>query len=184
MATNYNLKMAMDAIKSNDKAAILDCGRRFPLTTTLLAKLSKADGIDELLSAIPEHVSVRKIESTLKDGVSEVVEDDDVKEVTEEEIMPEPVKEEKPAKEKKERAPRAKKEKVEKVEEPVVEETVEEEDEYSSMNAVSLYKLCKSRKIKVEPKQDAEVYVKILRAADAATNGNGDDSDDDDDWDI
>lgn len=52
--------------------------------------------------------------------------------------------------------------------------------EYEGKSAQDLFKLCKSRKISVEPKKKAEYYIEKLEAADAEESGDGEDNDD---WD-
>ena len=52
--------------------------------------------------------------------------------------------------------------------------------DYSSMSVIELFKECKKRKIKVEPKQKASVYIKALEADDKAKAAE---SDADEDWD-
>ena len=154
MATNWTLANATKEILAGNKEATQDIGRRFPLTLAAIAKMGNNEGAIELINALPEHITARKIESILKDGVAETeVDTDDDDEVK----TPDEVKEEK-----KERKPRKKKEEVK--EET---ETNTEDDEYSGMSAMELYKLCKKRGLKVEPKQKHDVYAKALRDDDA-----------------
>lgn len=54
----------------------------------------------------------------------------------------------------------------------------DEEVDYSEMSPKELFKLCKERKIEVEPRKPQKYYIKQLEAADKAE----DDWDDDDDW--
>lgn len=165
MAKNWTMKEALEAVVTGNKEGLQDLGRRFPLTAVALAK----GDFTTIINALPDHITARKIESVLKDGIQESVEDDENVEVEEEVV------EEKPAKAKKEKAAK-KPAKDEPVEEEEDDETSDEID-YSSMNAVELFKLCKKRGIKVESKQKAAVYVKALKAADEATN-----EENDDDW--
>jgi hypothetical protein len=60
----------------------------------------------------------------------------------------------------------------------VEDETEAETEDYSEMTAMDLFKLCKKRGIKAEPKQKASVYIKLLEKADEAMN----EPEDDDDW--
>lgn len=189
MAKTWTVNEAYNAIKANDVNGIADFGKRFPLATTALARAGVNEGLDVLFGAMPDRVTMRILEMQLKDGVSEVA-DDENEEVAEEK----PVKEKKAKAEKKAEKP-AKAEKAEKKAAPKkaakkaepVEEEVEDDDveddtpDYSSMSAPELFKLCKKRGIKVEPKQKSTVYIKALEAAD---NGDDADSDDGDDWDI
>lgn len=62
------------------------------------------------------------------------------------------------------------------------EDDAEEETEgYEGKSAVELYKLCKSRKIKAEPKKPAKYYIDLLKKADAAAEDEGDDEEEWDD---
>lgn len=76
MARNWNVADAYEALRSGDKEARMDIGRRFPLFATATE--------DEIIAAIPDYISVRKVEAALKAdaGVSE----DDVEEVEAEEV--------------------------------------------------------------------------------------------------
>ena len=57
----------------------------------------------------------------------------------------------------------------------------EDEIDYSEMSAQDLYKLCKERDIKVQPKKPAKFYIKQLEEYDQAQDDWGEDDDDDDD---
>lgn len=64
------------------------------------------------------------------------------------------------------------------------EDDAEEENEgYEGKSAVELYKLCKSRKIKAEPKKPAKYYIDLLKKADAAAEEAEDEGDDEEEWD-
>lgn len=64
------------------------------------------------------------------------------------------------------------------------EDDAEEETEgYEGKSAVELYKLCKSRKIKAEPKKPAKYYIDLLKKADAAAEEAEDEGDDEEEWD-
>ena len=165
MATNWTLAGATKEILSGNKEAIQDVGRRFPLTANAIASMGNNPGALTLINAMPDYITARKIEAILKDGVQE---SDDVEEAIETEE--EDVKEEKPAKKEKAEKKPAKNEKEVKPEE----ETADDSVDYSKMTAVELFKLCKKRGIKVEPKQKADVYIKALKAAD--------EPEDTDDW--
>ena len=189
MAKTWTVNEAYNAIKTNDVNGIADFGKRFPLATTALARAGVNEGLDVLMSAMPDRVTMRILEMQLKEGVTEV--EDDTEEVAEEKPVKAEKKEKKAAKaektEKKAEPKKAEKKAPKKVEKPV-EEEVEDDDveddtpDYSSMSAPELFKLCKKRGIKVEPKQKSSVYIKALEAAD---NGDDDaDEDESDDWDI
>ena len=154
MATNWTMSQATKAILAGNKEAIVDIGRRFPLTANAIAAMGNNEGALTIISALPDYITARKIESVLKDGVQESEE-----EVEEEVVEEKPVKKEKAAKKP------AKK----------VEET--EEVDYSEMNAMGLFKLCKKRGIKAEPKKKAAEYIKLLKAADAKLEGNEEEED-------
>jgi hypothetical protein len=149
MATNWKMNEIVGVIKEGKKENIQDLGRRFPLTTTAIA----AGDFEKIINAIPDYLSVRKIEAALKgedaDTDSEVeTSDDDA--------------EDKPVEKKK----RGRKAKV-KVEEPEEDDAEEEDD------PIALYKECKSKGLKVKARQSAEYYKKELAKLD----------DSDDDWD-
>ena len=60
-------------------------------------------------------------------------------------------------------------------------DAAEEEDAYEGKSAMELYKLCKKRGIKVEPKKASKVYVAALKKADAEA-AQAEDDVDDEDW--
>lgn len=159
MATNWTLSQALAKItEGTDKAAIQDIGRRFPLTSVALAEIGQNAGAAKIICALPSHVTARKIESVLKDGVEQ---DSDVDtEDTEDE-------EEAPKKETKKPVKKAAKAKTE--------EDVEDDGED---DPVALYKKCKKAGLKVAPKKTAKYYKDQLAKAAAA-----DEDADDDDWD-
>lgn len=78
MAQNWNVKQALAAINKGDKEAITDIGRRFPLTSNILARIGGHQAAGEFINALPDHITVRKIESILKDGVQVDDSDNDV----------------------------------------------------------------------------------------------------------
>ena len=137
MAKNWKVGEAVKAIKSGNKADILDIGRRFPLFANLAAQLNDA-GV-QLLDCIPEYVSARKLESVLKGDVQPTEEEEET------EVEEKPAKKKAPAK-----AKASKK---------------EEEDEYSGKSAKELYDMCKEAGLKVKPKQTKEVYIEALKSA-------------------
>ena len=63
-------------------------------------------------------------------------------------------------------------------------EDSEETDPYAGKTAKELYKLCTDRGIKTKPKQNADVYVKLLKKADEAEVEEDDTEDEDDEWEI
>lgn len=161
MATNWTLAQAVKKInEGTDKASIQDIGRRFPLTAVAIAEMGTNAGASKIIGALPSHITARKIESVLKDGVS----DQDVDEEIEDDAAEEE-EAKKPAKK------TAKK--------PVKKADVEDsEDEDEEDDPVALYKKCKKAGIKVAPKKSAKYYKDQLDIAAAAN-----DDADDDDWD-
>ena len=63
------------------------------------------------------------------------------------------------------------------------EEEEKETDPYIGKSARELYKMCVDRGIKAKTKQNADVYVKLLKKADAEVEVE-EEEDDDDDWEI
>lgn len=186
MAKTWTIREAYEALKAGDKDAIADFGKRFPLVTTALAQAGSNAGLDAFMNALPDRVTTRTIEMVLKEGVQPVDEDAEVEEVAEEKPVKgnkKSAKTEKPSKKGKKADPEPEEdeEEIEDDDDEVIEEEEVEEIDYSSMNAVELFKECKKRKLKVEPKQKASVYIKALKADDEANAS--DDEDADEDWD-
>ena len=75
MAKNWKPIEAINAIKAGDKEAIMDIGRRFPLFLVQAATVNEAGAT--LLAAVPKYVTVRQIESILRNGAQ----DDDATDV-------------------------------------------------------------------------------------------------------
>ena len=71
MATNWNVKQAYVAINEGNKEAIIDIGKRFPLSLNILSKIDEKNPAVSLINALPEHITVRKIEQILKGDVEE-----------------------------------------------------------------------------------------------------------------
>lgn len=119
MAKNWKVAEAVNAIRNGDKDAIADIGRRFPLFAVNAATVN--DGAMGLIEAIPEFITVRKMESVLKKGVddSEVESEEDEIDEEEEEV--------KPKKEKKEK--KVAKKKAKKAEKPSKKKKVDDDDE-------------------------------------------------------
>lgn len=168
MAVNYSIGQAFDVIaKGEDVEAIADIARRFPMVAIHCAKLTGvADVAGPLLGAIPAYVSARKVEKAFKAGAS-----DDVEDVEETEAEPEE-EAEKPAPKKRARKAKA---------EPEPDPAESEGGKYDGMNAMELFKECKKRGIKAQPKKTAKFYKDLLEKNDA--EGASDDGEDDD-WDI
>lgn len=182
MAKTWTLREAYEAVKANNVSAIADFGKRFPIATAALAKCGANDGLDVLMSAFPDRVTMRTLEMVLKEGVEPIEDDAEVEAPAEKPVKKEKKAEKKQTEEKAEK-PVKKATKAKKAEKPVEDDAENEEAEgatdYSEMGAVDLFKLCKKRGIKVEPKQKASVYIKALEAADKAEA----EADGDEDWD-
>lgn len=167
MATNWNMRDGVKAILSGDKEAMVDIGRRFPLTAIAIAQMGNNEGALAIINALPDHITVRKIESVLKDGVQELSDDA-------EEIMP------KPEESKTSGRGRKKTEKEEPVKAKEKKATAkknnEDDDDLDSMSEVELFKLCKKKGIKAAPKQDKAYYIDLLTPADS-------DDEEDEEWD-
>lgn len=188
MAKNWTLGEALTALKDYDKAAIADFGKRFPLATNALMEAINGE---KLINAIPERVTMRKIEMALKVGV-DAEEADDIDDVEEDEAEMKPKKAGRPRKgtaksdEDKKAAAKARREarkaKAKAAAEPEDDEDEsEDENDYSGMNALELFKLCKKRGITAQPKQKSSAYIALLKAADEKIADE--DEDEDDDWD-
>lgn len=168
-----------------------------------------------LLKALPIHVTMRKVENAYKDMLNGNIVDEDQDEneddVTEDEEDVEDSDdeedevEEEPAPKKKgpgrprvnkskeqKNAEHRKREKIRKSEAEAEDEAdefdVDEETgevDYSAMTAVELFKLCKERGIKAQPKRPAKTYIELLKKYDEenAAASPDDDEDEDDGWD-
>lgn len=153
MAKNWKVGEAVEAIKTGTITDKRDIGGRFPLFAIMAAQLNDA-GV-ELAKTIPDYVTARKIECTLK---GEATEDEGEGEAT-----PAPEKEEVI-----EEAPKAKRAPKAKVETPVEVEETPEVDEYAGKKPKQLYDLCIKRGIEAAPKKSVEDYTKLLKKDDAA----------------
>lgn len=176
MAVNYSFGKAVEVIaKGEDIEAIQDIGKRFPVLTCYVSKIVAKAGEDFVVfaSKLPEHLTALKVNSALKAGV---VAADAETETTEDEA-PE-TKSEAEQKPTKGRRGRPKKNAEEKPEEPS-DDVTDPVDGYKAMTAMELFKECKKRGIKTEPKQKVSVYIKLLEADDAKQNAS---EDEDDDW--
>ncbi|WP_291632251.1 hypothetical protein [Clostridium sp.] len=189
MAKNWTMTEATQAIIENsDTEALLDLGRRFPLTSLALARMGRNVGAEMIINALPEHVTVRKIEAVLKSGVDANSSESDDDEDDEEAVAEAPkveAKAEKPAKKEKP-AKAAKPAKTAKAAVKVAEEDEEDLGTYAGDTAQVLYKECKKRGIKVKTKQVAKFYADLLIADDAKTavEPAEEAEADEDEWDI
>ena len=159
MATNWTLSQALAKItEGTDVAAIADIGRRFPLTAVAWAEIGQNAGAANIIGAVPSHITARKIESVLKDGV-EQDSDSDVEDTEDEEEAP-------------------KKEAKKPVKKTAKEKTEEDAEDEEEDDPVALYKKCKKAGLKVAPKKTAKYYKDKLAKAEATEEDA-----DDDDWD-
>lgn len=163
MATNWTLAQAKKVItEGTDLAAITDIGRRFPLTALAIAKIGDNEGATTIINALPEHITARKIESVLKDGIADSgANDDDDDDAEDAEHDEKPAKKNAKAKAKAE-----------------TDEATDAED------PITLYKKCKKAGLKVAPKKSVKYYKDALKKAQEAENeadGDADDWDDADD---
>lgn len=174
MATNYTFAQAVKVLKDmDDLEAVQDITRRFPTASIISSKVVAAAGDDfiKLLGVMPEYLTMRKVESGFKHLVDNGGADEPEADVDDEA--------EKPTTKKRARKAKA--------EEPEDETEPDSDGEYVGKNAMELFKLCKSRKLKAQPKKPAKYYIDILEKDDAANakESVADDTEDDgDDWDI
>lgn len=155
MATNWTLSQALTKItEGTDKAAIQDIGRRFPLTAVAMAEIGQNAGAAKIIGAVPSHITTRKIESILKDGIVDQG-DEEIEEDAAEDEAPK----------KQEKRPNKSKAKVE--------EDVNQDDEED--DPVALYKKCKKMGLKVVPKKTAKYYKDQIAKAEAESEDDADD---------
>lgn len=208
---NYTLKEAVEIIaKGEDLEAIADLGKRFPILSIKIARLTaKAEKeIVDFMQYMPEYLTIKKVNNAVKTVNESKAEAEDateaenkpVEEETAKEVEEPEEKENKPVEPKKRgRKPKAKAKAVP-VEEPKVEvedeadeeptETEETADNYEGKKAVDLFKLCKSRGLKVTTKKSAKYYIDVLKKDDEAKakaeakKAEEAEDDDEDEWDI
>ena len=77
MAKNWTAAEAFQALMDGDKDARIELGKRFPLFATATA--------EEIIGAIPDYVTARKIEAQLAADVDDEVEEEAEEEEDEEE---------------------------------------------------------------------------------------------------
>ena len=157
MAKNWKPSEAVTEIKAKNRSAIADIGRRFPLFVEAVA----SNDLEAILSAMPDYMTVRKIEAAMKENVPDFVD--------EEEVVEAPKEKAKPAPEKKVR--KAKK---------VVEEVEEDEDEVDEEEEVEEEPAPRKKKVRTVKK--AAPAKKAKKVVDE--DEDDDEEDDDDDWDI
>lgn len=197
MAQNWNVKQAYAAIKNGEKDSMIDIGRRFPLAMAALIRVGESDAIENLFNTFPDHLTMRKIENALREGVKVDDSDNEVEEETTatetEEIdyenmtgrkLYELLRDRGLYKDCVKKMGNGKKQQMidyikkyglnggseEAEAEAEAEEEAEEEklEGYEAMSAMELFKECKKRGIKIKPRQKAAVYVEALKKDDAA----------------
>lgn len=168
MAVNYSMKELLEVLRSDDMDAIGDALRRYSHISVALVKADAiAPGVvDLLVEAIPEYVNARKCNKTLVEALEKDAAGND-----------------KPAAKTSDSGKQ----------EPTSDGGDDDDfdgddgevaaDDYSSMKAMDLFKLCKERGIEAEPKHRTKYYIDLLKKADSEAKPASD-VDDDDDWDI
>ena len=84
MAKNWKVFEVVREIQANNPDVIFDCGRRFPLFTAY-ASSGNVEGLIRILEATPDHLTVRKVESVLKENVQPIEEEVEAAEETKKE---------------------------------------------------------------------------------------------------
>lgn len=203
---NYTLKEAVEIIaEGKDLEAIADLGKRFPILSIKIARLTaKAEKeIIDFMQYMPEYLTIKKVNNAVKTVNDSKAETEDateaenkpVEEETAKEVEEPEEKENKPVEPKKRgRKPKAKVKAVP-VEEPKAEDEADEEpteteetsNNYEGKKAVDLFKLCKSRGLKVTTKKSAKYYIDVLEKDDEAkakAEEAEEAEDDEDEWDF
>lgn len=162
MAKNWTIGEAFKAVMEGDKEGILDVGKRFPLSCVMLAKVNAEAAV--IFDALPENMTVRKLESVLK-GDIEVSDEDDASEDA-------PVVEKKEKKEKAEKKVSKRGRPAKKVVEPDDDEDFDDEDEEDEDEEEVVVKPKKNKKEK-EKKNKKPAKKPVVE-----------DDDDDDDFDF
>ena len=195
MAKNYSItEMVNVLVEGKDLEAIADMGKRFPVLTYKITKVtSKAAEEFADLAKYLDFVSANRVTKLIKgDSVDEdeVVESEVDAEADEAETEEEPEKKEltKAEKAKARREARKAKKAKEAAEAAEADESEDTDDEggYSDMTAIELFKECKKRKIKAAvPKKPQAFYIDLLKKDDAKkAKAVAAESEDEDDWDA
>lgn len=196
MAKNYSItEMVNVLVEGNDLEAIAEMGKRFPVLTYKITKVtSKAAEEFADLAKYLDFVSANRVTKLIKgDSVDddEVVESEVDAETDETEAEEEPEKKEltKAEKAKARREARKAKKAREAAEAAEADESEDEADDgniYSDMTAIELFKECKKRKIKAAvPKKPQSFYIDLLKKDDAKkAKDAAAESEDDDEWDA
>lgn len=195
MAKNWTTAEAVKVIvEGKDKEAIQDIGRRFPLLA--VASAGGAQGLLEIIGALPDHQTARKIESVLKAGIEEVETEEEEVEEKEEKKSKGKAKDKKKekakgkAKKEKEKPTKGKgnkkKEEVEEEEEDFEDEDEdmeEEDDGLEEMTLAQLRKHARKNKVDIEGLKSKADIIAAIRGEDVDADED-DEDEDDDDWDL
>jgi hypothetical protein len=196
MAKNYSItEMVNVLVEGKDLEAIADMGKRFPVLTYKITKVtSKAAEEFADLAKYLDFVSANRVTKLIKgDSVDEdeTVVESEVDADAEDETEDEPEKKEltKAEKAKARREARKAKKAKEAAEAAEADESDEDGDgekDYSDMTAIELFKECKKRKIKAAvPKKPQAFYIDLLKKDDAKkAKAVAAESEDEDDWDA
>lgn len=177
---NWTVKEAAQVIRENkDTEAIKEIVKHFPLFAVIVA----GRDFDGLTDAMPEHLTVRKIENELNNGTAGVEDadvDDEVEDTEDSEKALEDMT-------KNELIALCEKKglKVQKHQKPkqyYIDALNGADDEEEEDDPVALYKKCKKAGLKVAPKKSAKYYKdQLAKAAEAEQSDEDDDWDDEDD---
>lgn len=184
---NWTVKEAAQVIRENkDAEAIKEIVKHFPLFAVIVA----GRDFDGLTDAMPDHLTVRKIENELNNGTADAedVDADDEAEDTEDsgKALEDMTKnelialcEKKGLKVQKHQKPKQYYiDALNGADDEESEKAVADDDEEEEDDPVALYKKCKKAGLKVAPKKSAKYYKdQLAKAAEAEQ------SDEDDDWD-
>lgn len=150
----YTIKEGYDALKGNDQEVVKDILAKYPQTCLCLVQLINAPGFERFLEGLPAYVTLRKMEDRYRGKFSDTDKEDAAEEEEQEEAVSE-----------------AEEETAEEQEEEFGMNPPEDEEnpkvDYSTLSAIELYKLCKSRGINTAPRQKTAVYIKLLEKLDA-----------------
>ena len=205
---NYTLKEAVEIIaEGKDLEAIADLGKRFPILSIKIARLTaKAEKeIIDFMQYMPEYLTIKKVNNAVKTVNDSKAETEDATEAENKPVEEETAKEVEEPEEKESKTvepkKRSRKPKVKVKAVPVEEPKAEVEDEddeesteaeetannYEGKKAVDLFKLCKSRGLKVTTKKSAKYYIDVLKKDDEAKAKEAKEAkeaEDDESWDI
>ena len=183
---NWTIKEAVEAINKNDTAAIKEISKHFPMFFLAIAR----NDLQALAAMMPEKFTVRRLvmvdaaadadadETEADSGADESDGNVDLSAMSTKELM-------KLCDKRGIKVPHYGKNKQFYLDalngnadnDEASEDVEDGADPYEGKNAMELFKECKKRGIKVEPKQKAAVYAKLLKADDAKSD-EADDSDD------